>query len=252
MASISILIYGEPGSGKSWLGQTGPRPTLTLDAEGGSRYARRHGKKVRRIAWDPESNPPPKDDGTWDNCVVYVRSFDTMRQVFKWLNENEHPFKTLVLDSLTEIQQRCKDSLLSQDDRTSEDGVMTHMSERQWGLLLDAMKNLVRSMRDLTFHPGYPLDAVVILALAIKKEGQLKPAVQGALGTHMPGYLDVEGFLGTVETETGKMKRKLRIQPNEAVEAKDRTFVLTEHYGRILTDPDIEEMISVLNEEENN
>jgi len=247
--SISILIHGEPGSGKSWLGQTGPRPILTLDAEGGSRFARRHGEKVRRVVWDPEEDGPPEYDGTWDNCVVYVRDFDTMRQVFKWLNENEHPFKTLVLDSLTEIQQRCKDALLGMDERT-EDGAMTHMSERQWGLLLDSMKNLVRSMRDLTFHPDYPLDAVVILALTVKKEGEFKPAVQGALGTHLPGFMDVEGFLGVVESETGKMQRKLRIQPNEVVEAKDRTYVLTEHFGRIISEPDIEDMLKVLNDEE--
>jgi AAA domain len=249
-ASLSAIVYGDSGAGKSSVAQTMPKPRLILDAEGGSKYARCHGRKVAKIYWNPETEEIPEDDGTWETCVVVCRKFGTMRLVFTALNEQPHPFKSLGLDSLTEIQKRCKDAIMASDDRTSE-GKLTHMAERQWGLLLGAMENLVRSLRDLTMHPKYPLDVVLILALMASKEHEKnKPAVQGALGVSLPGYVDVVGYLGTLEDEeTGEIERRLLIQPHKDYQAKDRTFVLTEHYGNVIADPDFTAMLNVLQEE---
>ena len=140
--TLSILVHSEPGAGKSWFGQTSPRPILTLDAEGGSRYAKRHGQKVRKVSWDPLSGPPPEADGTWDTCVVIVHKFEVMQKAWEWLNTYDHGFKSLVIDTLDEIQKRCKDAISGGET----------MTERQWGELLIRMEQLVRiQLRDLTF-----------------------------------------------------------------------------------------------------
>lgn len=245
--TLSILVHGEPGAGKSWLGQTAPAPRLVLDAEGGSRAPKRidpdTGKAVRipQTMWDPHSGPPPVE-GDWETCRVRVRDFSTLTLVYEYLNTGHHPFRSVVIDSLTEVQKRCKDSIRDGDEV---------MSERLWGILLDRMENLVRDLRDLVDHPIKPIEALVVLALTHEKNFKNKPAVQGALGTSLPGFMDVEGFLAPAIREDGTECRRLLIAAgHDRFEAKDRTHTLTEHYGAVIESPDVAEMLSVLNQEE--
>ena len=164
-----------------------------------------------------------------------------MDMAYRWLASGRHPFRSVVLDSLTEIQKRCKDAISGTDTPT----------ERDWGLLLIKMEHLVRSFRDLAFNPVKPIEAVVILALTmLDKRNRRSPAVQGALGTSLPGYVDVEGFLFVAPaTEDAPSCRKLLINPTEGYAAKDRTHVLTETYGAAVPNPDVEQLLHVLNSE---
>ena len=246
-ATICLLVHGMEGVGKSWLGQTTPSPRLVADCEGGSRkgYARRrlaNGTVVKQklIEWDPLSEEPP-EVGEWDVAHVTVRSYEDVNAMYAWLNAGNHPFKSVVLDSLTEIQKRCKDAISGTETPT----------ERDWGLLLIKMEHLVRAFRDLAFHPSNPLEAVVLLALTHEKSGRFKPAVQGALGVSLPGYVDVEGYLYVApETEDEPECRRMLITPNDGYAAKDRTHVLSETYGSSIVNPDVEQMLDVLNSEE--
>lgn len=244
--NLAILVHGEPGVGKSWLGQTSPWPRLVLDAEGGSRSPKRINAQTGRVervpqtTWDPMREPPPKFDGTWETCRVVVRSFDVVTKVYEWLNMGDHDFRSLVIDSLTEMQKRCKDGIRTGDEV---------MNERMWGILLDQMESQIRKMRDLLFHPTRPLEAIVLLALSYEKSGKVKPAVQGALGTSLPGYLDVIGHMSTVVQQDGSEQRHMLIRPDVRFEAKDRTHTLKETFGPIIVNPDVAVMVAVLNQE---
>lgn len=243
--TLCALIHGEPGVGKSWLLQTTPGPRLVLDAEGGSRRPKRMGPdgkaiRVPFVKWDPTKDAPPELDD-WETCLVQTRDFNTVRRAYEWLNSGQHPFRSVGLDSLTEIQKRCKDALAGGETP----------SERQWGDLLIQMEQLVRQFRDLVFHPTNPLDCVVFLALSVSKMGaKYKPAVQGALGVSLPGYVDLEGCLTVSANDDGVPERYMLITPHAEFEAKDRTHYLTEHYGPYITNPDVEAMLGVLNAEE--
>lgn len=243
--TLAILVHGEPGVGKSWLGQTTPAPRLVLDAEGGSRSPKRidpetgRAVKIKTVVWDPHQGPPP-EEGDWETCRVIVRDFTTVERVFEYLNIGQHPFRSVILDSLTELQKRCKDNIRSGDEV---------MNERMWGILLDRMESKIREFRDLVFHPTKPIEALVLLALSFEKNAKFKPAVQGALGTSLPGYLDTIGYYGVSIGEDGEEERRLLIRPHERYEAKDRTHTLREHYGPVIVNPDIEQMLDVLNQE---
>lgn len=242
--TLAILVHGEPGVGKSWLGQTAPAPRLVLDAEGGSRSPKVVGpdgrvRRVRQLTWDPHAEPPP-EAGEWESCRVVVRDFTTLQRVFEYLNTGQHPFRSVILDSLTEVQKRCKDNIRTGDEV---------MNERMWGILLDRMEQLVRAFRDLVFHPARPIEALVLLALTVEKNAKFKPAVQGALGVSLPGYLDVIGYMAETVTEAGEEERRLLIRPHDRYEAKDRTHTLRAHYGPVIVNPDISAMLDVLNEE---
>jgi AAA domain len=99
---VSFIVYGDSKVGKSWLGDTTPRPRLVLDAEGGSRFT-----PSRKITWDPAAQKPPPDDGTWDSCLVPVHSYNAVKMAYDWLYSAQHPFNSVVLDSISEIQQKC-------------------------------------------------------------------------------------------------------------------------------------------------
>lgn len=250
--TLSLLVHGEPGVGKSWLGQTTPAPRLVLDAEGGSRAPKRidadgRVRRIPQIEWDAHAGPPPEADGTWETCRVRVQNFETLQRVYEYLNSGKHEFRSVVVDSLTEVQKRCKDSIRQGQEETN-DGVMT---ERLWGILLDRMELLIRAFRDLVDHPVRPIEALVILALTKEHNFKAKPAVQGALGTSLPGYVDTEGYLAPgVDESTGEEVRRLLIHPHDRFEAKDRTHTLTAHYGHVIQNPDVGQMLDVLNTEE--
>ena len=179
--AISIIVHADTKVGKSTFANTAPAPRLILDAEAAYRFL--PGKKV---FWDPMRDAPPEYDGSWETCVAIVREYSVMVRAYEWLNSGQHPFVSVVVDSISEIQKRCKDQMRSLDEQ---------MDMRKWGALLDHMEWLVRGLRDLTEHPTKPIQAIILTAMTSNREGKWRPYVQGQLSVTMPYFLDVIGYL---------------------------------------------------------
>lgn len=210
MEGLSILVHGLAKAGKTTFAETAPRPRVVLDAEGGTRFT-----STRKRAWDPTTERPPEDDGTWDTCVVYVRNFSTVSMAYQWLGSGQHPFRSVIVDSLSEVQQRCVDQLAGAG----------RMEQQLWGDLLRQMSDLVRKMRDLIIHPTNPLDCVVLVAMTRgDSKGRMVPLVQGQLASTLPYYIDVTGyFYVEADPTTGQLLRRLLVAPHPQFEAGDRT-----------------------------
>jgi len=178
--SLSILVHADTKVGKSTFGNTAPAPRLLLDTESAARFL--PGSKV---AWNPMTQAPPEYDGTWETCVVTVRDYETFTKAYDWLNSGQHPFKSVVIDSVSELQDKCKYNLTA-------DGRMTM---QLWGDLLAHMGRMVRNFRDLTEHPTRPLEAVVMTAMTQMKDGKYRPYVQGQLQTQLPYFMDVIAYM---------------------------------------------------------
>jgi len=227
---FSLLVHGQSKSGKSYLADTAPAPRLILDAEGG---ASTRFTPSRKIVWNPANDAPPDADGSWDTCVVYVRSFTDVQKAYDWLNSGKHPFKSVVIDSLSETQQRCVDALVGSDQMKTQD----------WGELLRKMSTLVRSYRDLIIHPTNPLQVVCFVAMTKEsQEGVKRPYVQGQLASTLPYYVDVVGYLWTETNEDGEQLHRLLCAPHASFEAGDRTGKL----GTVLETPSIENMLNMI------
>lgn len=180
-----MMVYGAPKVGKSSFGITAPYPRLLLDVESGHRLL-----PINAIYWDPQSQEPPVADGTWDTCVVNVDNYNTVMQAYAWLKTGKHHFKSLIIDSISELQDKCIDQIVGTEQ----------MKVQQWGELLRLMGSLLRNLRDLTMHPTAPLDAVVLTAMMRQTpDGRNHPYLQGQLAVQAPYFYDI---LGAIVEET--------------------------------------------------
>lgn len=156
-----------------------------------------------------------------------------MQRVYQWLNSGQHHFKSVLLDSLTEIQKRCLDAVSGTNAPTQQD----------WGTLLRSMEALVRHFRDLTMHPTNPISSVVFITTTKADANQVRrPHLQGQLGLTLPYFVDVLGYLYTVVDEQGQLVRQLIVQPYPGYAAKDRTGKLP----AVVSNPNIERMMEVI------
>lgn len=211
---MSWLIHGYSKRGKSTLAATSPKPVLVLDAEGSWRFI-----PGKITYWDPMAGPPPDYDGTWDICVVHVREWTTVAMVFSYLTQWVHlPFISVVIDSITEIQRRCKANLKGTEAMKIQD----------WGVLLSVMDATIRGFRDLCLMPQLSTRCVVFISETKEGSGgRLIPAMQGQIGTSLPYWVDVCGYLYQdfdidQNGQPTQEVRRLWISPHAQYEAGER------------------------------
>ena len=227
--SLTLVVHGESGAGKSWLVDTAPAPRLVFDVEGGARFT-----KSKKIGWDPR-NAPPEVNGEWDTAVITTTDLDVIRRAFQWLVEGKHPFKSVVMDSLTEAQKRSVDNLAGTGQLT-----MQH-----YGVLLREGDALVRSFRDLTLHPTNPVD-VVVFVCGSREKGQehpvLRPALLGQMAEQIGYTVDVMAYLKMDVDAEGKLMTRAQFIQLDNIAAKDRTGKL----GVRMDDPSIPKMLELI------
>lgn len=179
--ALSLLVHGNAKSGKSTLAATSPKPCLYFDVEGGTRFLR-----INATVWDPNLGGPPEYDGSWDTCVVKVREYDDVVKAYAWLQAGRHPFESVVIDSISELQQRLVDKVTNRDQANQQD----------WGTILRSFMGMMRDFRDLTEHPIKPLKSVMLVAMSRRTDdGKLHPFAQGQSSTMLPYVFDIIGAM---------------------------------------------------------
>lgn len=211
---LTILAYGESGAGKSSFAVTAPYPRLLLDVESGYRFL-----PINAKLWDPFREPAPVADGSWDTAVVIVHDYNTVLRVYEILRSGQHQFRSLIIDSISELQDRLLVQLAGEDQ----------VKMQQWGEVLRKMGGLLRNIRDLTTHPTNPLEAIVLTAMAkADKDGVMRPYLQGQLAVQAPylydilGAIAVETFPHPDPTQPKYTVRRMYIERTDKYEAKER------------------------------
>lgn len=217
---LNCLFYGEPGAGKTWLAGTAEdqkdtAPVLFLDVEGGVTTLR------KRKNLD----------------VVQVRSMDQIVQVHDQLEaDKSHYYKTVVIDSLTELQKLDMRTVMKEQYNKKPDSTDIDVpSQREWGKNGERVRRIVRAYRDL------PMNTIMTaLAASEKDEGtgvvSMYPMLPGKMRAEVPGYFDIVGYLAAVEERNGDITvRKLQLAKTRRIVAKDRTSAL----GQLLEEPTI-------------
>lgn len=91
--SMNFLVYGDSGVGKTVFGAKLPN-LLIIRAEDGLISAKRAGAKAK---------------------VWPIREWNDMLKVYEYLSYGEHPFEWVMIDSLTNLQQRCIRGILKNE-----------------------------------------------------------------------------------------------------------------------------------------
>lgn len=206
-----ILVWGNSGTGKSWLAATAPKPLVILTEANGAVSI-------------GHSNP--------DADVVVITNADDLRKICMKAKKGElKSYKTLVFDSLTECQKLFKDEIVGDRDQ---------LKIQEWGQLANRMLKFIRLIRDLPFH-------IVCTALADKNtdgEGAIVnnlPQFEGKkTANEIMQYFSAVGYLfGSNEIIDDKevLVRKLMFQPTK------QWFVKPCHPLTNLQNPDMSEII---------
>lgn len=231
---LNALFYGKFGTGKTTL--TGSavdvpymRDVLVISAEGGE--------------MSMEDNPRIKASDLVD--VLQVRSFTQLNAIRDYLaahcmfrDKGElgeadlwrlqkmvfagseaaeegarlRKFRTVIIDSLTEINDLCIAQLLGMHSGMNLNQDPPTAEFKEYKQNYTKMNMFIRMFRDL------PLHVLMTAAVSWEKDEQQKfhytPAMTGKLSSQIQGVFDIVGFLvSAAATETSAAPRKLFLQP---------------------------------------
>lgn len=202
---MNSVWYGDPGVGKTVLAGSASEvaemaPVIFVDIEGGTLSLRERYPLVD---------------------VVRINNWNDMQQVYAELRQMTHGYKTVVLDSLTEIQKFSMNQIMREVIQKDSDRDPDVPSIREWGKNGEQTRRLVRLFRDLPMN-------TIFTALAKydrdPKTGTVhtKPSLSGKLADEVAGFLDTVGYMYTKIVE-GEVQRLMLTSKTETQIAKDRS-----------------------------
>ena len=221
--STNILVYGDSGAGKTVLGGTCP-DALFLSTEQGTISAKRQGSKAR---------------------VWRIEKWEDLEAAYKWLRDNpNHPFKWIVLDSVTKMQEQLKRHVLDRrvERRGDTDPDIPEIADHQ------KFQNMFK--RFMTAFVELPTN-VLFTATTMRKEDEegddiVLPNIDGkgyGIANYACAEMDVVAYYGMAKDKSTKRTvRRLLCQHTPPYFAKDRFDVL----GNWIDDPNMPDIIKLI------
>lgn len=213
--SITMLVYGQGGVGKTTFTSTAPKPVLA-DCENGAKYFGLRGIKLD---------------------VATITTWDDIAEFYKQVKESD--YETVIVDPIGELMEKLKIHIVNSKEKkfVQYDGSLTMAG---WGEMKEKMRNFIKAIIALNKH-------IIIVAHVEEKddEGKIikRPKIMTKMSEELIALVDVVGFMEVVrgQAEGGEMvdKRIIRVQPSEKYESKDRTGQL----GAII-EPDFKKIVS--------
>ncbi len=244
------VLTGLYGQGKSTLAHTAPGPILSLDAEGRTRFLENH----HIITFEEWQESPKQKLGHESIVVLPVRSYADYRKGIDLVTRGDHPFRSLVIDSLPEIQEKMKAAL--------RPGVTFENYSRAdwdvWDRLQHFMMEDMRYFQDLSLpEHRRPMNVVVVCPINEDEDTPRRPYVQGKLRKHVMGFPDMQIAVKRVkelddETGTTRPAWVLILNDDEEMRLKcNIPGIVSHHEGDEVWDPDLtEDIAKVINHQE--
>lgn len=212
--SVTALIYGQGGVGKTTFTSTAPK-ALLADCENGAKYF-----GLRGIVMD----------------VATINTWKDIEEFYQIVKASD--YETVVIDPIGELMEKLKVSIVKGQEKkfVQYDGSLTMAG---WGEMKEKMRNFIKALIALNKH-------LILVAHVEEKddEGKIlrRPKIMTKMSEELVALVDVVGFMEVVRGQDaeGKAedKRIIRVSPSDKYESKDRTGQL----GGII-EPDFKKII---------
>lgn len=209
---LKFLVYGPNGVGKTTLGESAndcsmTSPALFINIEGGM---------LSVVHKKPD--------------VVDLKDYRQLEDIFWFLVKSNHNYKTVIVDSLSELQLFNLDAIVAEQlGRPSASGKKRHDMDDVWkedyGKSTQELRRATRRFRDLPMHVIF----TCLESSTLDKDGEERvyPSLTPKLRNSVMGYMDVVGYMYNqrIKDEDGKevLVRKMLCQNYGKWVAKDRS-----------------------------
>lgn len=220
---FTMLSYGLPGIGKTVLMCSSIevpeiQPTLFLSYESGTLSVR---SKLNFIDNDAIYKPDFEPSIDKINTII-IRDWDELEKIHSYLRSDKNKFKSVLVDSLTEINYLCTKTVV--EKYTSVTRYAKGVAILQdYGVSATYMRNVIRMFRDLADDKGF----FIFMSCQLERDkdektGQVDvlPNMTGKLSIETESMFDVVGYMEAIPF---KNDRKILFQPTNVYHAKDRT-----------------------------
>lgn len=178
------------------------------------------------------------------SVVVDVQDWGTFDDIMSILRSGKHPFETVIIDSLHELQDQLKQSIATPGEAYDPNATFQHQA---WGRLLNNLSLAMRELRNFTRRKANKPINLVIVCGSDDEGIKAVPLLVGGIRKATAGFYDVVGYLRTAQNQHGDEIRVMQIHPSDTAVAKCRLHNLSVKYGAQITNPDIRKMIAVVN-----
>jgi hypothetical protein len=218
---IRVLVYGRNGQGKTRFACSAPKPLICDIDEEGTRSAR---------AFKGAEVYPAKK---WSDIVW----------LYWYLKAGDHSYESLVIDTLTGMQNVCMKQVLKESGDRDPDKDPKTASMRDWGKLAQLMKEQMLNFRNLPMHTIFTAQERTVDDPESETTERVPDLSPGSRAT-ATACVDIIGRIYKKEVravnaktkkETTKWETRMLVGPHEDYTTKDRTGAL----GRIIREPNI-------------
>lgn len=239
-----MLIYGDSGAGKTHFACQAPDVVVVLAEPQG--FATIH-----------DANPKATIVGSPDETVGHPRckTFQEVRTFFEAASKGKLPkwVKTIVIDSLTEVQQLMIDEIVKKKRQAvpqvaakpgeeKPKGPAPEMTKQDWSTLSVNFRNFMRMLRGLPYN---------IICLCLPEQDideetgkrTVVPKLSGGMKSAIPAYFNIVGYIYKQMTPNGMQR---------AVMLDSDAKYLTKSYGGLVgvVEPDVRKWFRILAQEE--
>lgn len=242
----SYVLYGRSSTGKTTLAMSWPGKILLLD--------------VRDRGTDSVSDVPPKKG------VGYkINDWEDFEMVYYFIKKNPNKYKTIVIDTMSQLQQLCVKKVLEDQGKSTKDaGNWGSMRKQDWGQVASIMKEWIINYRDLV---DLGIEVVFIAqdrTFNIDEEEasdsslapEIGPAMSPSISKHLNAAVNIIGNtfireklrikeVNGKKKEIPEMQYCLRIGPNATYITKARKPKGIP-LPSVIVDPDYDKIINII------